>query len=446
MKDEGELRFTLKGPRFTIIRFDFLFCILHSAFCIFPPSSFTRARWRERAITWICRLLSFAFDLPRRVRGKAVPQINDLPDGARVVFIKPCCLGDVLLATATVAAVSQARPDLKLDFVVSEWSRQALEGNPRVARLAPTGVDGSQLSWRQYLALAWRLRREKYAAALVLDRSPRLTLLPWLAGIPVRAGVDNLSRGFALNVRATQPQTLQHEAEVYLDVARAWGIKPDAPHLEYNPPTEAETSFLQKAAELGLDWQRPFVVIHPGGGQNPDTRVLSKRWPADRFGQIAARLLKQGWQVVVIGAGGDREAIESLLQTARQNLEGNEAATRLLIDGGERFNFGESGALLARASLFVGNDTGLMHLAVACGAGVVAVFGPSSPVAYGPYTPSGRAVAPAQAGARPGLPLREYQALSVAEGGIEAVTVEMVWQAIEDQEIGVRGREIGSKV
>ena len=398
---------------------------------ILHPLSFILERWRESVITLACRVLSFGFDLPRRLQGRPAPRLEDIPSGARVVFIKPCCLGDVVLATASVAALAEARPDLKLDFVVSEWSRPALKGNPRHQRLVPTRVDGSQFSWRQLLGLARHLRRENYAAALVLDRSPRLTLLPWLAGIPVRAGVDNLGRGFALNVRARQDGKLQHEAEVYLDVVRQLGVTPADPHLEYCPPAEAEASFAKKAAELGLDEQRPLAVIHPGGGQNPDTQVLSKRWPADRFGIIAARLVGQSYQVVVIGAANDRPAVDQLIKVARQDLQGAGRDDTLLIDGCERFTIAEIGALLKRTALFVGNDTGLMHLAAACGAAVVAIFGPSSPVAYGPYTQKGRAVAPPVAGVKPGLPLREYQALSVEAGGIEAVTIEMVWEAIE---------------
>lgn len=387
-------------------------------------------RLREQIITLACQTLRRVFDLPRLLRGHAIPQLKDVPPGARVALIKPCCLGDVLMATATVAALSQARPDLQLEFVVSEWSRQVLKGNPHLARLVPTGVAGSNFSWSEYLRLAGRLRREKYAAALVLDRSPRLNLLPWLAGIPVRAGVDSLGRGFASNVRATQRPIVQHEAEVYLDVLRALGLSNAKASLEYFPSSEALASFKRKALQLNIDLQKPLAVIHPGGGQNPDTQVLSKRWPAERFALIATRLVGQGWQVVIIGASGDKIAAAQVEQIARQQL--NSLQQGIIINACECFSFAESGVLLAQVGLFVGNDTGLMHLAVASGTAVVAVFGPSSPVAYGPYTEKGRAVAPVAPGVQAGLPLKEYGALSVAEGGIEAVTVEMVWEAVQE--------------
>ncbi len=388
-----------------------------------------REIWREAAITYACRVLAGLFNISGHLRGKAVPRLSDLPPGASLLFIKPCCLGDVMLATATVREISQARPDLQLDFLVSEWARPLLEGQPRLTRVVPTGVAGSHLNWRQYLALVRRLRREKYAAALVLDRSPQLNLLPWLAGIKIRGGIDNLGRGFALNVRATQPGGVRPEAEVYLDVARVLGVKTVSPRLEYQVSQADRTAFWTKAAGLGLRAAPKLAVIHPGGGDNPDTRVLSKRWPSARFGEIAARLVEQAYRVMVIGAESDQLLVETVVATARQQLKPAQLAN--LSGAGGYFNLKESAALLSDAALFVGNDTGLMHLAAASGPAVVAIFGPSSPLAYGPYTARGRAVAPVKLGAAgAGLPLKEYQALSVAQGGIEAVSVEMVWEAI----------------
>jgi lipopolysaccharide heptosyltransferase II len=391
------------------------------------------ALWREQAITLACRALAWGFDLPRRITDRPVPRLQDLAPGARVLIIKPCCLGDVILTTATIAAIAGARPDLQIDYLVSDWSRPVLAGHPRLSRLVPTGVSGSNLGWRRWLGLAWKLRRTgDYRAALVLDRSPRLNLLPWLAGIPLRAGVDNLWRGFALNVRATQTGGLKHEAEVYLDVARALGIRPENPHLEFFVPLESEASFRQKARSLGLDLDRPIATLHPAGGQNPDTQVLSKRWPPVGFGAIAARLAAQGWQVILIGAATDRPVVQEVLAAVPDGSSAN------IIDGCGQFDLTESGALLAHSRLFVGNDTGLMHLAAAAGTAVVAIFGPSSPVAYGPYTPRGRAVSPLNrlAPALAGLPLKEYQALSLAEGGISSVSVEMVWESVQDVERG----------
>jgi lipopolysaccharide heptosyltransferase II len=343
--------------------------------------------------------------------------------------------------------LNEARPDLQLEFVVSEWARPVLEHNPRLTALIDTGFAGSNFTLRQYLSLIKNLRQRKYSAALVLDRSPLLALLPWLAGIKVRAGLDSRGRGFALNLRAQLEATdpLRHEAETYLFTIYAPKGYPrftisnlnkeqssiignrtvsnrQSSISEFYPGEEAQRSLEEKAGRLGLDLGRKIVVIHPGGGHNPDTVVLSKRWPAENFGEIARRLAENGTQLVIIGAKSDRELVEKVLETA--------GPSPLIFNAAEQFDIAESGALFERATLFVGNDTGLMHVAAASGTKVVAIFGPSSPVVYGPYTSKGRAVSPLKQVAPEGLPLAEYQALSAAQGGIGSVTVEQVWETI----------------
>jgi lipopolysaccharide heptosyltransferase II len=378
---------------------------------------------KTNAITAAGGVLKVGFAVAGRagVRKSQKWRLADLPDSARVVIIKPCCLGDVLLATATVRALSEARPDLQLEFLVSDWARAALTENPRLTRVMATGVEGSDFTPSEFGALVKKLQEEKYAAAIVLDRSPRLNLLPFLAKIPRSAGLDSSHRGFALDVRAPVSAVLKHEAEVYLDVARALGVEPQNPRTEFIPSHTDSLKYKQKASQLGITRARPLAVIHPGGGHNPDTKVLSKRWLPENFGQIAARLANNGYQVVVIGAQTDRTLAETVVATAN-DLN--------VVNACEAFNLGETGALLSQTRLFVGNDTGIMHLAVACGAAVVAVYGPSSPVSYAPYTAKGRTVAPVAPTVQAGLPLKEYERLSAAEGGIASVTVEAVWEKI----------------
>src|SRR5947208_16473109 len=92
-----------------------------------------------------------------------------------------------------------------------------------------------------YMKLARHLRRHHFDLAFVLDRSPLLTLLPWLAGIPRRVGPDSLARGFSLTDRvpvSSSPDRLQHQAEIYLDLARTIGLPIDSPRMRFEPTAE----------------------------------------------------------------------------------------------------------------------------------------------------------------------------------------------------------------
>jgi ADP-heptose:LPS heptosyltransferase len=173
------------------------------------------------------------------------------------------------------------------------------------------------------------------------------------------------------------------------------------------------------------------VALHVGGGSNPGMRLLSKRWRPDRWARIAD-WLAETFEATVLLLGGpgneDREAA-GVLKSALF------PATRpYVVDLVGRLDWGQMGALIERCALFLGHDTGAMHLATAVRTPVVAVFGPSDPARYGPWDPSRRsvAVAPVQPAARSAEDLRRA---SRAEGeGMpynDAVTIEGVWQAVE---------------
>ncbi len=138
--------------------------------------------------------------------------------------MKTCCLGDVLLATPLARALAGGAVGGVVDWAVDGHSVAALANNPSVgARLDATGcVRGA---WRpaRLARLLLAMRAGRYDTAFVPERSPVLAVLPRLAGIPVRVGLDSGGRGRSHTVRVpVRPG--RHEAELYLDLARAVGI------------------------------------------------------------------------------------------------------------------------------------------------------------------------------------------------------------------------------
>ena len=293
----------------------------------------------------------------------------------RVVVFKPCCVGDVLLATPTLAVLHRAYPEACFFWAVAPHAQPLVARNPRLTGLVDTGpvVGGGRYTWGDVLALARRLRALRCDTAVYLERSLVLSLALLLAGIPQRLGLDSQGRGLFLTHRVPVPLEPRHEAELYLDTARHVGVSVEGARLEYVPSEGARQRVRQLVPE-----DRLVAVIHPAGGENPGGVLLSKRWPAPRFAELARRLAQGGAHVVIIGGPNDRGLGEEVAGMWGENLAG-------------RLSWDETAALLERAALFVGNDTGAMHLAVACGAPTVALFGPTDPRRYGPYGP--RAVA-----------------------------------------------------
>lgn len=290
----------------------------------------------------------------------------------RVLILKPCCVGDVLLATPTLAALQRAFPGAEFVWAVAPHARPLVATNPRLSGLIDAGpvVGGADYSWQAYLRLARRLRAGRFDTAIVLERSLLLSFLPMLAAIHQRVGLDSRGRGLFLTHATPVPPEPRHEAELYLDTARHLGLPTRGVRAEFY----ATERVRRTTASLLPSSGRPLVALHPAGGENPGTTLLSKRWPAARFQALAERLARRGAEVIVLGGPNDVALGEQVAGTAARNLAG-------------RLSWGETGALLERAALFVGNDTGAMHLAVACGTPTIALFGPTDPRRYGPYSP-----------------------------------------------------------
>jgi len=263
--------------------------------------------------------------------------------------------------------------------------------------------------------------------AVVLDRSPLVTFLAFLAGIPVRAGLDSGHRGFSLTHHvATQPE--RHEAQLYLEVAGAVGAQNSRPSLKY---TTSEEGRAWATTILGQD--DTWIAVHPGGGVNPGSSLLGKRWPAERYAVIVERLLERGYSVLLLGGADDKPLVAAITAAGASQPQPAPDGRRRgrLLDMSGRTSFSQLGALLERCRLFLGNDTGPMHLAVAVGTPVVAVFGPSQPAIYGPFTPDAAVVYHG-----------EQCAACVFQGGLvsrcnngyacmAAATVQEVWEAVE---------------
>jgi ADP-heptose:LPS heptosyltransferase len=162
-----------------------------------------------------------------------------------------------------------------------------------------------------------------------------------------------------------------------LEAARVLRVEddPPAPFLFTSPGTEA-------AADAHLGPGRPILAIAPGANW------VGKTWPAERFAAVAARLLAPSGplpdgRLLILGGAADREAGQALkLAASRDRVIGAPGQLDLLT----------TYACLKRARLFIGNDSGAMHLAAAAGAPTLGLFGPSDETRYGPWGPKGRSV------------------------------------------------------
>jgi len=308
-----------------------------------------------------------------RKKGSRIP--------ARIVLIQPCCIGDVVLATATLAALRVGYPDAHITWAVGSWSRPAIEAHDLLDAVLDTGPEALPVrTLSGMMRFVRQLRDGRFDLAVSLVRSPLMSMALMLSGIPRRAGLDSAGRGFGYNIRVKiNPDEARHEAEIYLDVARALRIDTAGCYANI-PVLEVDQQHIKKVLhERGV--RARYIVLNPAGGRNPGMTMDVKRWPAKNFAALAERLTERlQADVVLLGGPGD----EALVESVRANIHKSTSSFINTAFVGA-LSFGEIAALAQGGVVYVGNDTGLTHLAAASGAKTAMILGPSDPARYAPF-------------------------------------------------------------
>lgn len=265
--------------------------------------------------------------------------LEQLPHGARVSIIRLRSMGDCVLTTPGLVLLKRARADLKIGVAVEEPFRAVFEGN--------TSAD-------QLLAPTWQaVRRWKPAMCVNLHGGTRSQWITALSGAKWRAGFAHHSFTFAYNVKIPRAQRILgvnrmvHTAEHLASAFFALGV-----------PIERVPRAQLTATESPIGGR--YAVLHPFASA-PD-----KQWPAERFCEVARFL--QLWNIhpVFLAAPAD----DAAPFRAHQIIQGDLANAK---------------AVLSRASVFIGNDSGPAHIAAAFGVPSVVFFSSSNPAIWGPW-------------------------------------------------------------
>jgi len=302
-----------------------------------------------------------------------VPAASVLPPApavpARVLAVRLGAIGDVTNALVFATALKEARPDVHVGWAVHPLARPLVEGHPSVDRVHLWRRGGGLSGFAR---LVREIRAERYDVAVDLQRIQKSAWLARLAGAPRVLGYDR-ARTKELAWLLTRERldargTTRHMVEHYLEFARHLGAPARAPRHLLPADAEAETWAAHLVEELGA---APVVV-------NLGASKPANRWAPERFGALARALSEDGRAVCFTGGPDDRPAAERARAAAGagpRDLVGHTSLPQLV-------------ALLRRARLFVGCDTGPMHLAAAVRTPVIALFGPADPARTGPFGPA----------------------------------------------------------
>jgi heptosyltransferase-3 len=287
---------------------------------------------------------------------------HPIRDVRKVLIYKPDHLGDMLMATPALRAIRRHYPEAEIKIVAGEWSTVILENNPNVDEIV---TYNSRMFVRPpYVPESLRDLRRKLG-----DWRPDLVIGlrdDWqtLAG-SIFSRVRRIERG-RVHVkewfeRKRKGRGRDHELGRLWKTLRPLGIVPRAfESLEYFMTEEEEKLASQFLIANGID--RPFAVIHAGASQKV------REWPLERFAETAREIAaRQGVQIVLLGSPTE---VERTRQLAALIPDLNP------IDISGQLDLRITAAALKQASLYVGADGGLMHLAATIGVPTVGLFGP----------------------------------------------------------------------
>jgi heptosyltransferase-1 len=312
------------------------------------------------------------------------PGSSSAPTIERLLIVRLSAMGDVIHTLPAAYALREAYPNATIGWLIEErWAE--LLCAPGVPRRGPRSSQRPLADWvhtvnltgwpkslgtiatLQQIATVWNdVRAARYEVAIDLQGAIRSALLArWSGARIIYGAAEPRESPASMWYTRTAVARGSHVIDQNFSVAEALAQqKMKISRVELPRDPEAEARIERRLSEQGVT---DFVILNPGAGWG------AKRWPAERYGEVAGKLASEGLRSIVNYGPGE----ESLARVVEAGSAGAAIAMNCSIT--------QLIALTRRARLFVGGDTGPMHVAAALGVPVVAIFGPTDPARNGPY-------------------------------------------------------------
>ena len=290
-----------------------------------------------------------------------------------ILIVKLSSLGDVIHASPCAHALRELFPAARITWIAEKNFAGLLVGSPALNEVIQVDLDylrkASLADGLSYLKkLKRQLRANRYDLVLDLQGLFKSALVAWMTGCKERFGYAHQREGsWLISKGVSGAHAGDHVIQRYLDVVRHLGsdvVEPTFPLPDFTP--EKQTIERLLAAHPAPDKR---IVFAPG------TSKANKEWPVAHYAALARMLTAEGWTIVVAGGKGDIEKGRQLAELVGDGL----------VDLTGKTSLKELAALLSDAALFVSGDTGPLHIAVAVGVPIVALYGPTRPERTGPY-------------------------------------------------------------
>ena len=301
-------------------------------------------------------------------------QVSDGGKGERILVNQTSYLGDVILTTPLLAEIRRCFPEAELDLLCTPRATSLVDNNPDLDHIVADDKRGEGRGLKGVWRKVMELRRRRYTLALSPHKSLRSALLLFLARIPCRIGFRQ-SAGWFLYHHRVNRDTRLHDVDRNLSLLQAFGMDPSRSQkklrIEVDSHTRQSVERIWNA--LGIEQQDGGLIF----GLNPGSVWPTKRWSVEGYANLMVQLKKKyRCEVVLFGGPEDREIADRI-----QELSGHVG-----FDLVGRTSLRELPCAVERCDVFITNDSAPMHIAVARGIPVVAVFCATTPsLGFYPY-------------------------------------------------------------
>ena len=291
-------------------------------------------------------------------------------NGKKILVTFLMHLGDLTLTTPFIHALRKAAPGAHITFLADEKLKDVVLHNPYLDEVITVDKKGRDNSVLALMACARRLSKMDFDIVINLHPNERCSFICALTKTGLRVGATHTMFRPLWDIHIPLDRTI-HAADMYLDVLHELGVK-ELEHngLEIFPSAE----HIEQAENF---WRNNGVFATDKlVGFNIGSAVVTKRWAPERFAQVADTLAEKGYKPVFFGGTMDEEMVQEAVALMK--------TTPVVATGA--FTIGALAAAMRRCSLIITNDSGPMHVAISQKVPIVAMYGPSSPKLYGPYT------------------------------------------------------------
>ena len=289
----------------------------------------------------------------------------------KILVVRLRSIGDTVLATPSLFALRRFVPQAKLDILLEDWVAPVLDGSDLIDRVITIPRHSNTARAR----VARELHRANYDVVYNLHGGTTATFLTRATGAKHRVGFTTYQYSRLHNHAAPSPLDIWqrptlHSVEQQLALIGWTGVPvTDRPATKLAVTGKAATSISRKLFDNGLDENEAIALIHPAAA------FATKQWATENFAQLVEAIGARGFTPVAVVAPNEKPVLQSL-----------KSHSSMRVVGFDNLSLPEITALAARAKLFVGNDSGIAHIAAAVGAPCVVIFGSSNIAHWRPWT------------------------------------------------------------